>query len=179
MKYNKIFTIFPICLIYFFLYMVIASPISLPEFDPENIEKSATSASTTSAPSPSPSPSSSSSPSAAIAVFTNPSNSSTAVTGQIKFTKTSQNKTNVSGKLDSGIFDKVAANYQFKIVDRSKTLIYDLTAGGLNKWSVNSTGTTPFRHDFDKLLISKIVDQFFEISHHKKGIVSMTIVKSI
>ncbi|CAB4429707.1 unnamed protein product [Rhizophagus irregularis] len=176
MRYNKIFTIFPICLIYFLLYTVIASPISLPEFDLENIEKAATSAPTTSAPSSS----SSSSPSAAIAVFTNPSNSSTAVTGQIKFTKTSQNKTNVSGKLDSGIFDKVAANYQFKIVDRSKILIYDLTTDGLNKWSVvNSTGTTPFQHDFDKLLISKIVDQFFEISHHKKGIVSMTIVKSI
>jgi hypothetical protein len=171
MRYNKIFTIFQfICLIYFFSFTVIASPI--PEFDPENDEKATTTISTTP-------PTLTPSPSAAIAIFTNPSNSSTAVTGQIKFTSIPQNKTNVSGKLNSGIFDKIVANYQFKIVDRSKTLIYDLTTGGLNKWSVNLTGTTPFQHDFDKLLISKIVDQFFEISHHKKGIVSMTIIKSL
>ncbi|GBB89266.1 hypothetical protein RclHR1_15960004 [Rhizophagus clarus] len=177
MKYDRIFTIFQfICLIYFISLTVIASPISLPEFDPGDNEE-ATTTTTTSVPSPSPLPSSS--PSAAMAVFTNPSNSSTAVTGQIKFTKISQNITNVNGKLDSGIFDKVVANYQFKIIDRSKTLIYDLTAGGLNEWSVNLTGTTPFQHDFDKLIFSKIIDQFFEISHHKKGTVSMTIIKSI
>ncbi|GES88790.1 hypothetical protein GLOIN_2v1604326 [Rhizophagus clarus] len=140
MKYDRIFTIFQfICLIYFISLTVIASPISLPEFDPGDNEE-ATTTTTTSVPSPSPLPSSS--PSAAMAVFTNPSNSSTAVTGQIKFTKISQNITNVN-------------------------------AGGLNEWSVNLTGTTPFQHDFDKLIFSKIIDQFFEISHHKKGTVKI------
>ena len=170
MKFNIIFTIFQFtCLIYFFSFTVIASPISLPEFAPEIIEKAQESTTNTL---PSSVPSSS-----LIANFTNPSNTSTAVTGQITFTKLSQNKTRVSGKLNSGIFDTVVANYDFKIVDRSKTLLYDLTADGLTGWKVESSGTTPFQHEFDKLSIDKIVNQFFEISHHKKGTVGMTIIK--
>ncbi|RIA95110.1 hypothetical protein C1645_758206 [Glomus cerebriforme] len=174
MKFIKSYTIFQfVCLIYFFTFMVTASPIlpPSPKFNPENIETSPKAASQTPL----------SSPSIAVATFTNPTNISTAVTGRIEFTKISLNKTHVSGQLNSGIFDTVVENYQFKIIDRSKTLLYDLTADGLNKWSVNvnESGTTPFEYDFDNLSISKIVDQFFEISHHKKGIVGMTMIKAI
>ncbi|CAG8626508.1 13588_t:CDS:2 [Funneliformis caledonium] len=91
----------------------------------------------------------------------------------------SQNKTNVSGKLDSGIFDPEAAYYHFKIIDRSKNLLYDLTADGLTEWSVEVPGTTSFKHDFDKLPIDKIVEQFLEVSHSKKGTIGMTMIKPI
>ncbi|CAI2183846.1 13275_t:CDS:2, partial [Funneliformis geosporum] len=116
---------------------------------------------------------------AAEAIFENPSKLPTVITGHIRFTSISQNKTNVSGKLDSGIFDQEAAYYHFKIIDRSKKLIYDLTADGLTEWSVKVPGTTSFQHDFDKLPIIEIVDQFFEVNHSKKGTVGMTMIKPI
>ncbi|CAG8455496.1 8223_t:CDS:2 [Funneliformis mosseae] len=114
-----------------------------------------------------------------LAIFTNPSQYPTAITGQIRFNSISQNKTNVSGKLDSGIFDPEAAYYHFKIIDRSKNLLYDLTADGLTEWSVEVPGTTSFKHDFDKLPIDKIVEQFLEVSHSKKGTIGMTMIKPI
>jgi hypothetical protein len=178
MRYNKSFAIFQLICLFSFMVTTNSLPVAPSEKATKTSSTSSLSSTLTVA-STTTSQASTPLPTAAIANFTNPSNLPTAVTGQITFIKIPQNKTNVKGRLDSGIFDKIATNYQFKVVDRSKKLLYDLTANGLTNWSVVGTGTSSFQHDFDKLSISKIVNQFFVISHHKKGTVGMTIIKAI
>ncbi|RHZ78215.1 hypothetical protein Glove_166g155 [Diversispora epigaea] len=89
------------------------------------------------------------------------------------------NKTLITGQINTGIFDKISANYMIQIVDRSKNLIYDLTS---NKPFINNNLIVEvpkikyFEYTFN-VKIDKIVDELLQISHRTKGIIGVAVIK--